>query len=114
MAFLLEASFYLFLALLIMPWLVLLAWAVRRIRAGLPELFLLLPSALLSLLVADMFWLGEPGCLPVWNTACDAITIVGWILYLPALIAQILFNGTAIAVLIERNRSTASQSKLKG
>lgn len=107
MAFLLEASFYVLLALLIMPWLVLVAWAARRIRAGLAELFLLLPSALLSLLVADMFWLGEPGCLPVWNTACEAIAIVGWILYLPVLMGLILFNGSAIAVLIERNRSTA-------
>lgn len=100
MEILLNISFYIMGAMLILPYIIALGWGVRLVKVERSAALLLIPSASLGLLVGDLWFLGEPGCLALYSFACDAIAIVGWLFYLPVFAILFTLSLSALGIII--------------
>ena len=100
MGFLLEASFYIMGGLFIMPYAVFLGWLTRVLRVERSAALLLVPSGSLAILVADLWFIGDKGCNPLYGAVCDVISVVGWIFYFPVLAVLFVLNLAALGMII--------------
>lgn len=105
-----ELLIYVLIACLLVPPAMLVAALLRLIRMGLTEVLLLSPSILLGLIILDMFYFGQGDCFSIWNTACQAIGIIGWILFLPVLGIIFVLTVLALAMSFARNLKAAEHS----
>lgn len=98
-----ELLFYVLIACLLVPPVMIVASVLRLIRMGLTEVLLLSPSILLGLIILDMFYIGRGSCFSIWDTACQAIGIIGWIFFLPVLGIIFVLTVLALAMSFARN-----------
>ncbi|MEM1086454.1 MAG: hypothetical protein AAGH90_01895 [Pseudomonadota bacterium] len=96
----LTASFYIMIAMLVLPYLVAFGGAVKLLKVDRMAGFLLVPSALLGFVVADLWLIGDGRCFPLYRTACEAIVIVGWIFYLPVFAVLLALSVAALGLIV--------------
>ena len=96
----LTASFYVMISMLALPYLVALGRALRLLKVEPMAGFLLVPSALLGFVVADLWLIGDGGCLALYSVACQTIAIVGWIFYLPVFGVLLVLSTAALGRIV--------------
>lgn len=102
MDLLFDLSFYFMGAMLTLPFVVLAGFLTRILKVNWKEGFMLLPAGLIGIVVADLWFIGEQGCNPIYAGFCEGFAIVGWIFYLPALVVLPALNFGALGMIIPR------------